>query len=209
MDCLQQVVISFLLIPMLIAYFEMQSLYSRKLHWSLVCVWLFECFFILSCSVIEYETSNLEMPTILVVGSLIKSGIPVLVYRWSSWLNMLYNFIWLYWLCKTPKINRTELINVLFVSSGDQDSVIPLIGSRTNVNNLATKLGLNTTVPYRVWFEGKQVICKIYHESSFERKKLLIEYFLLSCSLGYSFNFKVKRRMIFSHWSDLLTLCPH
>ncbi|KAI8013390.1 Serine carboxypeptidase-like 45 [Camellia lanceoleosa] len=41
--------------------------------------------------------------------------------------------------------------------SGDQDSVVPLLGSRTLVNGLAKKLGLNTTVPYRVWFEGKQV----------------------------------------------------
>ncbi|KAM0935995.1 putative carboxypeptidase D [Dioscorea sansibarensis] len=72
-------------------------------------------------SVLEYELLNLEIPTITVVGSLIKSGIPVLVY------------------------------------SGDQDSVIPLTGSRTLVHNLAKDLGLNTTVPYRVWFEGQQV----------------------------------------------------
>lgn len=41
--------------------------------------------------------------------------------------------------------------------SGDQDSVIPLTGSRTLVRGLAKQLGLNTTVPYRVWFEGQQV----------------------------------------------------
>ncbi|KAJ0988748.1 hypothetical protein J5N97_007104 [Dioscorea zingiberensis] len=72
-------------------------------------------------SVLEYELLNLEIPTITVVGSLIKSGIPVLVY------------------------------------SGDQDSVIPLTGSRTLVQKLAKELGLKTTVPYRVWFEGQQV----------------------------------------------------
>ncbi|KAJ0973542.1 hypothetical protein J5N97_021501 [Dioscorea zingiberensis] len=72
-------------------------------------------------SVLEYELLNLETPTISVVGSLIKSGIPVLVY------------------------------------SGDQDSVIPLTGSRTLIQKLAKELGLNTTVPYRVWFEGQQV----------------------------------------------------
>ncbi|RWW38281.1 hypothetical protein BHE74_00056497, partial [Ensete ventricosum] len=42
-------------------------------------------------------------------------------------------------------------------SSGDQDSVIPLTGSRTLVQRLANELGLKTTVPYRVWFEGEQV----------------------------------------------------
>jgi serine carboxypeptidase-like clade 2 len=45
----------------------------------------------------------------------------------------------------------------VLVYSGDQDSVIPFTGSRTLVNGLAKQLGLNTTVPYRVWFEGKQV----------------------------------------------------
>ncbi|KAK1271945.1 Serine carboxypeptidase-like 45 [Acorus gramineus] len=72
-------------------------------------------------SVLGYELLNVEIPTISVVGSLIKSGIPVVVY------------------------------------SGDQDSVIPLTGSRTLVQRLANELGLKTTVPYRVWFSGNQV----------------------------------------------------
>ncbi|XP_054803617.1 serine carboxypeptidase-like 46 isoform X2 [Prosopis cineraria] len=45
----------------------------------------------------------------------------------------------------------------VFVYSGDQDSVIPLTGTRSMVNKLAKELGLNTTVPYRAWFKGKQV----------------------------------------------------
>ncbi|KAK0574887.1 hypothetical protein LWI29_030477 [Acer saccharum] len=45
----------------------------------------------------------------------------------------------------------------VLVYSGDQDSVIPLTGSRKLVNGLAKELGLRTTVPYRVWFEGQQV----------------------------------------------------
>ncbi|KAG2706475.1 hypothetical protein I3843_05G093400 [Carya illinoinensis] len=45
----------------------------------------------------------------------------------------------------------------VLVYSGDQDSVIPLTGSRTLVHRLAEELGLKTTVPYRVWFEGQQV----------------------------------------------------
>ncbi|XVF49529.1 hypothetical protein PTKIN_Ptkin04bG0019900 [Pterospermum kingtungense] len=74
------------------------------------------------CSnVLDYQLLNLEIPTISIVGSLIKAGIRVLVY------------------------------------SGDQDSVIPLTGSRSLVGGLAKELGLETTVPYRVWFEGKQV----------------------------------------------------
>lgn len=45
----------------------------------------------------------------------------------------------------------------VLVYSGDQDSVIPLIGTRSLVNGLAKDFGLNTTVSYRTWFEGKQV----------------------------------------------------
>uniref|UniRef100_A0A7C8YZR5 Carboxypeptidase n=1 Tax=Opuntia streptacantha TaxID=393608 RepID=A0A7C8YZR5_OPUST len=45
----------------------------------------------------------------------------------------------------------------VMVYSGDQDSVIPLIGSRSLVHQLAQKLRLNTTVPYRVWFAFEQV----------------------------------------------------
>ncbi|XP_023876302.1 serine carboxypeptidase-like 45 [Quercus suber] len=74
------------------------------------------------CSnILDYELLDLEVPTISVVGKLIKAGVPVLVY------------------------------------SGDQDSVIPLTGSRTLVHGLAEELGLKTSVPYRVWFEGQQV----------------------------------------------------
>ncbi|KZV27367.1 serine carboxypeptidase-like 45-like [Dorcoceras hygrometricum] len=45
----------------------------------------------------------------------------------------------------------------VLVYSGDQDSVLPLIGTRTLVNKLAKDMGLNTTVSYRPWFEGRQV----------------------------------------------------
>ncbi|CAB4316692.1 unnamed protein product [Prunus armeniaca] len=47
--------------------------------------------------------------------------------------------------------------NWTICSDGDQDSVIPLTGTRTAVDGLAEVLELNTTVPYRVWFEEKQV----------------------------------------------------
>lgn len=75
-----------------------------------------------TCSdILSYDMQNLEIPTIHLLGSLIKSGIKVLVY------------------------------------SGDQDSVIPLTGTRKLVNGLAKELGLKTTIPYRAWFQGRQV----------------------------------------------------
>ncbi|KAK7290762.1 hypothetical protein RIF29_05426 [Crotalaria pallida] len=75
-----------------------------------------------TCStVLHYDYQNLEIPTIPILGSLVKFGIRVLVY------------------------------------SGDQDSVIPLMGTRSLVSGLAKEIGLNTTVTYRAWFQGKQV----------------------------------------------------
>lgn len=41
--------------------------------------------------------------------------------------------------------------------SGDEDSVIPLLGSRTLVKELAEDLNFNTTVPYGAWFHKGQV----------------------------------------------------
>ncbi|XP_071720100.1 serine carboxypeptidase-like 45 [Rutidosis leptorrhynchoides] len=45
----------------------------------------------------------------------------------------------------------------VFVYSGDQDSVLPLTGTRVVINGLVKQLGLNTTLPYRAWFNGNQV----------------------------------------------------
>ncbi|XAR64336.1 Carboxypeptidase D [Bertholletia excelsa] len=45
----------------------------------------------------------------------------------------------------------------VLVYSGDQDSVIPLTGSRRLIHGLAKELELETTVAYRVWFAGMQV----------------------------------------------------
>ncbi|KAK4375487.1 hypothetical protein RND71_006164 [Anisodus tanguticus] len=74
------------------------------------------------CSnILDYQLLDIEIPTISIVGLLVKERIPVLIY------------------------------------SGDQDSVVPLTGSRSAVHQLAKQMGLNTTVPYRVWFAGQQV----------------------------------------------------
>ncbi|KAK1427013.1 hypothetical protein QVD17_15695 [Tagetes erecta] len=45
----------------------------------------------------------------------------------------------------------------ILVYSGDQDSVLPLTGTRVVVNGLAKQLGLNVSLPYRAWFNGNQV----------------------------------------------------
>ncbi|GAU51601.1 hypothetical protein TSUD_372930 [Trifolium subterraneum] len=72
-------------------------------------------------SVLVYNFQNLEIPTISILGTLVKSGVRVLVF------------------------------------SGDQDSVIPFMGTRSLIKGLAKDLGLNTTQAYRAWFRGKQV----------------------------------------------------
>ncbi|KAK6124818.1 hypothetical protein DH2020_041434 [Rehmannia glutinosa] len=86
------------------------------------------------CSdILHYEMQNLEIPTIGILGSLVKSGIRVLVY------------------------------------SGDQDSVIPLTGTRTLVNGLAKDMGLNTTQPYSAWLlGGHKSMVTFYHLQLYE-----------------------------------------
>lgn len=42
------------------------------------------CFTCFCYSILEYELLNLQIPTINVVGSLVKSGIRVLVYRYEK-----------------------------------------------------------------------------------------------------------------------------
>ncbi|OIT02822.1 PREDICTED: serine carboxypeptidase-like 45 [Nicotiana attenuata] len=80
------------------------------------------------------------------------------VRRWDVCSNILdYQLLDI----ETPTISIVgllvkERIPVL-IYSGDQDSVVPLTGSRTVVHQLAKRMGLNTTVPYRVWFAGQQV----------------------------------------------------
>ncbi|KAL5715036.1 Serine carboxypeptidase-like 42 [Ranunculus cassubicifolius] len=45
----------------------------------------------------------------------------------------------------------------VWIFSGDQDSVVPLLGSRTNVREMAKDLKFNVTVPYSTWFYKGQV----------------------------------------------------
>ncbi|CAI0464938.1 unnamed protein product, partial [Linum tenue] len=82
---------------------------------------------------VKYDESNLENPTIGVVGSLVGSGIRVLVY------------------------------------SGDQDAAIPFIGTRSLVNRQSKKLGLNTTLPYKPWFDDEKQVggwTQVYGENN-------------------------------------------
>ncbi|XP_049931904.1 serine carboxypeptidase-like 45 [Nymphaea colorata] len=97
-------------------YFNRKDV-QRALHARLVGVSKWQ----VCSSILDYNMLDLAIPTISLLGSIVKSGILVLVY------------------------------------CGDQDSVIPLTGSRTQIHGLAARLGLNTTVPYSVCFAGKQV----------------------------------------------------
>uniref|UniRef100_A0A1D1ZK38 Carboxypeptidase n=1 Tax=Anthurium amnicola TaxID=1678845 RepID=A0A1D1ZK38_9ARAE len=45
----------------------------------------------------------------------------------------------------------------VWIFSGDQDSVVPLLGSRTLVRELAHDMKFKVTVPYSVWFHKGQV----------------------------------------------------
>ncbi|XVE95740.1 hypothetical protein REPUB_Repub02eG0125400 [Reevesia pubescens] len=78
----------------------------------------------------------------------------------TSW-NLCNKFVQYMGNLETPTIHILAKIVrsgvPIMVYSGDQDSVVPFTGTRTLVYKLAKALGLKTTVPYRPWFERKQV----------------------------------------------------
>eukprot|EP01018_Ginkgo_biloba_P039223 Gb_22911 [translate_table: standard] len=45
----------------------------------------------------------------------------------------------------------------IWIFSGDQDSVVPLTGTRTQINKLARQMKLRTIVSYRAWYANGQV----------------------------------------------------
>ncbi|KAL6316938.1 hypothetical protein AAG906_024476 [Vitis piasezkii] len=49
------------------------------------------------------------------------------------------------------------LFRIAFLFGGDQDSVVPLLGSRTLIRELAQELKFKITVPYGAWFHKGQV----------------------------------------------------
>jgi len=49
-----------------------------------------------------------------------------------------------------------------YYDSGDQDSVVPLLGSRTLIRELAHDLKFKITDSYRVWFHKGQVNIYFY-----------------------------------------------
>lgn len=49
------------------------------------------------------------------------------------------------------------MLNYYYYHSGDQDSVVPLLGSRTLIRELAHELKFQVTVPYGAWFHKGQV----------------------------------------------------
>ncbi|KAL5992981.1 Serine carboxypeptidase-like 42 [Asimina triloba] len=81
-----------------------------------------------------------------------------LPYEWSMCSdNLLYNYA-------DGNINIVPILKRIvqngipvWVFSGDQDSVVPLLGSRTVVRELAQELNFQVTVPYASWFYRGQV----------------------------------------------------
>lgn len=54
------------------------------------------------------------------------------------------------------------IIYVNYHDSGDQDSIVPLLGTRTFIRELANDLKLKITDSYRVWFHKGQVNTYFY-----------------------------------------------
>jgi hypothetical protein len=69
-------------------------------------------------SVLEYELLNLQIPTINIVGSLVKSGIRVLVYRYNA-----------------KRFVFVVFLNSLGISHEVQDSLIRLEGRQKDLED--------------------------------------------------------------------------
>ncbi|XAR53086.1 Carboxypeptidase D [Bertholletia excelsa] len=81
-----------------------------------------------------------------------------LPYQWSACTNILS---YKEEDCDTdmlPSLKRIIQHQIpVWIYSGDQDSDVPLLGSRTLVRELAKDLNFNVTVPYGAWFHRGQV----------------------------------------------------
>ncbi|XP_019416315.1 PREDICTED: serine carboxypeptidase-like 42 isoform X2 [Lupinus angustifolius] len=81
-----------------------------------------------------------------------------LPYKWSGCSDVLnYSHT-------DPSINIVPILKRIvqnhipvWIFSGDQDAVVPLLGTRTLIRELAQELNFNITVPYGAWFHNGQV----------------------------------------------------
>ncbi|CAN8242478.1 unnamed protein product [Cochlearia groenlandica] len=81
-----------------------------------------------------------------------------LPYEWSMCSNFLnYSGVDVK-MDMLPVLKRVLLNNIpVWIFSGDQDSVVPLLGSRSLVGELARDLQFKVTIPYGMWLHEKQV----------------------------------------------------
>ncbi|XP_034702570.1 serine carboxypeptidase-like 42 [Vitis riparia] len=81
-----------------------------------------------------------------------------LPYRWTTCSNILFYNEGDSNLDMLPLLKRILQDKIpVWIFSGDQDSVVPLMGSRTLVRELAKDLNFQHTVPYGAWFHKGQV----------------------------------------------------
>ncbi|XP_023554626.1 serine carboxypeptidase-like 42 [Cucurbita pepo subsp. pepo] len=97
----------------------------------------------------------LNLPEVQVALHANRTKLP---YEWSMCSDILdYNY-------NDTSINMLPILKRIvqnhipvWIFSGDQDSVVPLMGSRTLVRELADELKFKITVPYGAWFHKGQV----------------------------------------------------
>jgi hypothetical protein len=81
MDRLQQVIILSALKQIAFLILQVPSYFFFPLFWNENRAFQQVMSFSFLCSVVNYDRRNFEIPTINIVGSLVSSGIRVLVYR--------------------------------------------------------------------------------------------------------------------------------
>ncbi|KAL1225066.1 Serine carboxypeptidase-like 42 [Cardamine amara subsp. amara] len=97
----------------------------------------------------------LNLPEVQVALHANRTHLP---YAWSSCSNMLNYSGTDLDINMLPTLKKLIQKNIpVWIFSGDQDSIVPLLGSRTLVRELANDLNFKATVPYGVWFHKTQV----------------------------------------------------
>lgn len=104
------------------------------------------------CSNLNYTEADGDLNMLPLLKRIIKNKIPVWIFR----LVILTLYKTIYTFNKERK-QRNNFYCLHFNCSGDQDSVVPLLGSRTLVRELAHDLHFQITVPYGAWYHKGQV----------------------------------------------------
>lgn len=107
------------------------------------------------CSILNYTEADGDLNMLPLLKRIIQNKIPLWIFRLVFFT--LYKIIYYIYIYNKERKQRNNFYCLHFNCSGDQDSVVPLLGSRTLVRELAHDLRFQITAPYGAWYHKGQV----------------------------------------------------